>query len=161
MSKAKVIFMNKQTKIKIPAGIRMLLRRACNATLVHQSFDGQAEISVTFTDDEDIRKLNKAFRNIDKETDVLSFPLSDNEKYDLNPETGAKMLGDIVISVERAAEQAEEYAHSFEREMAFLTVHSTLHLLGFDHEEGGLPAAKMFETQENILKSLGILRGAQ
>ena len=161
MSRAKVVFINSQSKIKMPSGIRLLLRRACNATLAQQNFTEPAEVSVTFTDDKNIRTLNNDFRKIDSATDVLSFPLSDNGKYDENPESGAKMIGDIVISIERALAQSEEYGHSFEREMAFLAVHSMLHLLGHNHENGGLEAAKMNETQEEILKSLGILRDAQ
>lgn len=155
MDKIKVTIANKQKEQKIPAGIRMLLRRACHATLLSENFEGSAEVSVTFTDDEQIRELNNQFRHINKSTDVLSFPLGENGVYDVNPATDAKMLGDIVISMEHAVKQARDYGHSLQREMAFLTVHSMLHLLGYDHENGGLEAMRMREKEENILLSLG------
>lgn len=158
MGKLKVIIINKQKKEKIPTGIRMLVRRACAGVLDGEGFNHSAEINVTFVDDEEIKKLNTEFRNIESSTDVLSFPLGENGIYDENPETGAKMLGDVVISVEHAANQAEEYGHSFQREVAFLTVHSVLHLLGYDHVNGGIEAAKMREKEENVLLKMGLSR---
>ena len=101
-------------------------------------------------------EMNKKFRNIDSSTDVLSFPLGENGEYDTNPETGAKMLGDIVISVEHALSQANLYGHGIEREVAFLTVHSMLHLLGYDHEKGGLERTIMREKEEQVLDALGL-----
>ena len=159
--KIKVIISNDQKKVKIPTGIRMLIRRCCNATLVMEKFHDSAEISVRFVDNEEIHRLNKQFRNVDSATDVLSFPLGKVEEdgtatYDENPETGAKVLGDIVISVERAEEQAKEFEHSLQREMAFLTVHSMLHLLGYDHVNGGLEAVRMREKEETVLVQLGL-----
>ena len=156
--KIKVIISNKQKAVKIPTGVRMLVRRCCNAVLLQENFDGSAEISVSFVDNEDIHKLNKQFRNIDKETDVLSFPLGENGEYDINHDTGAKMLGDVVISLEKAVEQAEMYGHSLQREIAFLTVHSVLHLLGYDHEGGGIEAVHMREKEESVLTQLGLKR---
>ena len=156
--KIKVIISNDQKKVKIPTGIRMLLRRCCHAVLQQEGFDASAEISITFVDNEKIHALNKQYRNIDSETDVLSFPLGENGEYDENPETGAKMLGDVVISVEKAVSQAEEFGHSLQREIAFLTVHSVLHLLGYDHEGGGLEAVKMREKEESVLTQLGLKR---
>ena len=156
--KIKVIISNDQKDIKIPTGVRMLVRRCCNAVLLQENFEGSAEISVTFVNDEDIRKLNKQHRNIDKATDVLSFPLGENGVYDINHDTGAKMLGDIVISIERAYAQAEEYGHPLQREIAFLTVHSLLHLLGYDHVNGGLEAVRMREKEESVLTQLGLKR---
>ena len=132
--KVKVVISNDQSEIRIPTGVRMLVRRCCTAVLVQEEFEGAAEVSVTFVDDEEIHKLNRQFRNIDRSTDVLSFPLGENGVYDINHDTGAKMLGDIVISLERATEQAKELGHSLKREVAFLVIHSTLHLLGYDHE---------------------------
>ena len=159
--KIKVIISNDQKKVKIPTGIRMLIRRCCNATLVMEKFHDSAEISVRFVDNEEIHRLNKQFRNVDSATDVLSFPHGKVEEdgtanYDENPETGAKVLGDIVISVERAEEQAKEFEHSLQREMAFLTVHSMLHLLGYDHVNGGLEAVRMREKEETVLVQLGL-----
>ncbi len=156
--KIKVIISNNQKAVKIPTGVRMLVRRCCHAVLVQENFEGSAEISVTFVDDEQIRELNKKHRDIDKSTDVLSFPLGEDGKYDVNPETGAKILGDIVISMETAVRQAEEYGHPLQREVAFLTVHSMLHLLGYDHVNGGLEAVHMREKEEAVLTQLGLKR---
>ncbi|MDO4154455.1 MAG: rRNA maturation RNase YbeY [Candidatus Fimenecus sp.] len=156
--KIKVMIANDQKEVKIPTGVRMLVRRCCHAVLVQENFEGSAEISVTFVDDARIQELNKQHRNIDKATDVLSFPLGENGVYDVNPETGAKMLGDIVISMERAVAQAEEYGHPLQREVAFLTVHSMLHLLGYDHVNGGLEAVHMREKEEAVLTQLGLKR---
>ena len=100
--KIKVIITNDQKAIKIPTGVRLLVRRCCNAVLTFENFSEPAEISVTFVDDERIHELNKMHRNIDRSTDVLSFPLGEDGVYDKNLETGACLLGDIVISVETA-----------------------------------------------------------
>ena len=113
------------------------------------------EVSVTFVDMEEIRELNKLYRGQDKVTDVLSFPLGENGEYDINHDTGAKLLGDIVISVPKAVEQAEMYNHPLQREIGFLTVHSMLHLLGYDHENGGLEAVHMREKEETVLTQIG------
>lgn len=156
--KIKVIISNDQKDIKIPTGVRMLVRRCCNAVLRQENFEGSAEISVTFVNNEQIHKLNLEHRNVDRETDVLSFPLGENGVYDINHDTGAKMLGDIVISIEKAFAQAEEYGHPLQREIAFLTVHSLLHLLGYDHENGGLEAVHMREKEESVLTQLGLKR---
>ena len=156
--KIKVIITNDQNTVKIPTGIRMLIRRCCNAVLVNESFKGSAEISVTIIDDEAIHALNLQHRGIDRSTDVLSFPLGVDGVYDLNNDTGAQMLGDIVISIETAVRQADLYGHSLDREVAFLTVHSMLHLLGYDHEPGGLELVKMREKEEAVLTQLGLVR---
>ena len=156
MKGVKVNIYDKQKAYKLPTGIRLLVRRACNATLIFENFDKPAEIDVTFVDDNQIRELNKLHRNIDSSTDVLSFPLGENGEYDINPENDACQLGDIVISTEHAYSQASLYGHTIQREIAFLTVHSMLHLLGYDHENGGIAEMKMFEKQEEILKELGL-----
>lgn len=152
----KVNITDKQKKIKLPSGTRLLIRKACTATLIEEKFEGLAEVEVSFVDDSQIRELNSKFRNIDSSTDVLSFPLGENGIYDTNPETGAKQLGDIVISLEHAVDQADTYGHGLEREMAYLTVHSMLHLLGYDHVNGGLEQAIMREKEELILDELGL-----
>ena len=118
------------------------------------------EVSISFVANDTIAELNERFRGMEGPTDVLSFPMGENGNYDVNHETGAKILGDIVISVPKAMEQAETFGHSLQREVGFLTVHSMLHLLGYDHEEGGLPAVRMREKEETILTMLGIPRGA-
>ncbi len=156
--KIKVIITNDQNTVKIPTGIRMLIRRCCNAVLVNENFKGSAEISVTIVDDDAIHALNLQHRGIDRSTDVLSFPLGVDGIYDLNNDTGAQMLGDIVISIETAVKQADLYGHSLDREVAFLTVHSMLHLLGYDHEPGGMELVKMREKEEAVLTQLGLVR---
>ena len=156
MEKIRVIISNKQKEVKIPTGLRMLIRRCCNAVLKMEEFPYSAEISVIFVDNEQIRELNNQYRSKDTATDVLSFPMGENGKYDENPETGAKILGDIVISVPRAVEQAKCYDHSLEREVGFLTAHSMLHLLGYDHENGGLDRVRMREKEELVLSQLGL-----
>lgn len=158
MGKIKVVITDKQKEQKIPVGIRMLIRRACAAVLNMEGFAHDAEVDVSLVCDEEIRQLNNDFRNIDASTDVLSFPLGENGVYDENPETGAKMLGDVVISVEHAVRQAEEYGHSLQREIAFLTVHSMLHLLGYDHVQGGIEAETMREKEEDVLLKMGLSR---
>lgn len=158
MDKIKVMISNKQKKVKIPTGIRLLIRRCCSAVLTMEGFEGSAEISVSFIDNEEIRRLNRIYREKDTATDVLSFPLGENGVYDVNFETGAYMLGDIVISMERAMEQASMYGHSLQREIGFLTVHSMLHLLGYDHEQGGIEAVHMREKEEQVLTEMGLKR---
>ncbi len=157
-NKTKVIITNDQNTVKIPSGMRLLIRRCCNAVLLMEQFEDSAEISVRFVDNEQIKELNGEYRDIDRATDVLSFPLGENGVYDHNPASGAALLGDIVISMQRAMEQAEEYGHSLDREVAFLTVHSMLHLLGYDHVNGGLEALRMREKEETVLTQLGLKR---
>lgn len=158
MDKVKVHITNRQREVKIPTGIRLLIRRCCNAVLRMEDFAGNVEVSVSFLNNAQIRELNRDHRGKDIPTDVLSFPMGENGVYDINMETGASVLGDIVISVEKAVEQAELYGHTLQREIGFLTVHSMLHLLGYDHEEGGLAAALMREKEEEVLERLGLTR---
>ena len=156
--KLKVIIENNQSVMKIPTGVRMLIRRCCKAVLALEGFTDSAEISVTIVDDATIHELNLKHRGIDRSTDVLSFPLGENGEYDTNMDTGAKMLGDIVISIEHAYEQAEKYGHSLLRETVFLFTHGMLHLLGHDHERGPAEEKAMFELQEQIMTQLGLPR---
>lgn len=152
----KVIITDRQKHIKLQKGTRLLMRKACVATLKAEEFNDSAEVDITLVNDEMIREINREQRNIDASTDVLSFPLGEGGVYDENPKTGAKMLGDIVISVEHALAQADTYGHGLEREIAFLTVHSMLHLLGYDHENGGLERVRMREKEEAVLTALGL-----
>ena len=152
----KVNIFSKQNKVRLPVGTKLLIRKACNATLEFEKFGNSAEVDVTLVDDEEIREINNEQRKIDSSTDVLSFPLGENGKYDANPKTGALMLGDIMISVETALKQADLYGHGLEREIAFLTVHSMLHLLGYDHVNGGMEQAIMREKEEAVLDALGL-----
>ena len=160
IEKIKVIISNNQKDFKIPTGVRMLVRRCCTAVLVNENFNGSAEIRVSFVNDEKMRELNLKHRNIDESTDVLSFPLGMDGVYDINNDTGAQMLGNIVISVPRAVEQANRFGHSLQREIGYLTVHSMLHLLGYDHEPGGLELVRMREKEETVLTQLGLKRSS-
>lgn len=155
-NKIRVIITNNQKTIKIPTGVRMLVRRCCNAVLKLEDFQGPAEISVTFTDNAQIKELNAQYRNKDMETDVLSFPMGENGKYDINMETGAQILGDIVISMEKAVEQSDRFGHSLQREVGYLTAHSMLHLLGYDHEENNMERVRMREKEELVMEQLGL-----
>lgn len=155
MDKIRVIIVNKQKAVKIPTGLRMLIRRCCNAMLRLEKFKGSAEISVTFVDNEQIREYNKQYRNKDMVTDVLSFGMGENGKYDIDPENGAQILGDVVISVEKACEQAKRFDHSLQREVGYLTAHSVLHLLGYDHENN-LDRIRMREKEELVMNQLGL-----
>lgn len=142
--------------------------KVINAALDYEKCPYESEISLTLTDNEGIHRINKEFRDIDRPTDVLSFPMVEYEvpgEFDFledadeffNPETGELMLGDIVISLDKVEEQAESYGHSVTREYAFLIAHSMLHLMGYDHMEEN--EAKIMEfKQEEILSILGIGR---
>lgn len=158
--KVKVVISNEQSEFKIPAGVRLLVRRCCTAVLTMEEFEGKAEVSVMFVDDDTIHQLNKQHRDIDRATDVLSFPLGENGVYDINNDTGAKLLGDIVISIPHAIDQADRYGHSLQREIGFLTVHSMLHLLGYDHVNGGIESVRMREKEETVLTKLGLKRNS-
>lgn len=158
MAKLKVYVKNNQTEVKVPVGIRLLIRRSCQAVLAIEKFNRDAEVSVSFVSNAEIRSLNKNYRNKDAVTDVLSFPLLSDGDDSVNSETGFVILGDVVISLETAMKQATIYGHSLEREIGFLTVHSMLHLLGYDHETSPLDERKMREKEEEVLESLGIAR---
>ena len=158
MAKVKVIINNRQKAVAIPTGMRLLVRKVCTAALKEQSFEQDAEVNVTFVDDAQIHEYNLQFRNIDRSTDVLSFPLGEEGEWDVNPETDMAMLGDIVISLEHAVAQAKEFDHSFEREVGYLTVHSMMHLLGYDHVNGGLEADEMRYHEEQVMEMLALRR---
>lgn len=154
--KTKIYFENQQESEKVTYRLKRLIRRAVEATLVYEAVEESCEVSVTFVDNEGIRALNQRFRGIDRATDVLSFPLFDEDGMDAHVEELDCMLGDIVLSLERAREQAEEFGHSFEREVAFLTVHSVLHLLGYDHELSEEDDADMRRRQTEIVTGMGL-----
>ncbi len=154
--KLKLYFENDQDKEEVHYSLKMLLRRAVEETLRYEHFDDDCEVSITFCDNRKIRAMNKKFRNIDKETDVLSFPLFDEDGMDAHVTELDCMLGDVVISLEKAREQADEYGHSFEREVAFLCVHSVLHLLGYDHVTSEEDDKDMRRRQSEIMELLGL-----
>ncbi len=156
--KNKVYFSNQQDKYKITAKLRALIKKAISETLLAEGFESPAEVSVSFVDNEEIHRLNLEYRGKDKPTDVLSFPMWDGDEEgigDIDPNGEAVLLGDIILSVEKAQAQAQEYGHSIERELAFLSVHSTLHLVGYDHETSEEDEAYMNKTQEEILIRIG------
>lgn len=157
VDKTRVIIVNRQKEVKIPTGIRMLIRRCCNAVLKLEKFQGSAEVSVTMVDNSYIQSLNKQYRNKDVPTDVLSFPMGKDGKYEVDPETNAQILGDIVISMEKVMEQCKIYGHTMRREVAYLVAHGLLHLLGYDHEKGGIEKMHMREREEIVLGLLGFL----
>ena len=148
-----------RTDFEISGEIMEAVEKACLETLKYEAFDEDCEISLSFVTNEEIHQINRQFRNVDAPTDVLSFPqltFEEGEEADVN-ENGEIVLGDIFISVERAKEQAEEYGHGLKREIAFLTVHSMLHLLGYDHMEKD-EEEDMFRRQKEILEIAGIPR---
>ena len=154
--KRTVFIKNNQKKVVTTPPLRRLIKAAVNAALDFEDFTADCEVSVTLTDNEKIHRLNREYRNVDRPTDVLSFPLCDWE--DEGQAFGPMALGDIVLSLEKAKEQAEAYGHSYEREVAFLTVHSMLHLLGYDHETSEEDEADMFARQNAIMDAMGLSR---
>lgn len=156
--KIRVQIINTQTKHKASFSLCRLIKIACKTALYFEKFPADAEINVTLVDDEQIKLLNCEHRGIDKSTDVLSFPLGEDGEYDINPENGACMLGDVVLSLEHAAAQAKEFGHSFSREAAYLTVHSVLHLLGYDHVNDEDERKIMREKEEEIMKIMKLER---
>ena len=160
----KISFLNQQDKYKISRSTKDLIKKCAKAALDYMNFRSDVEISVMLTDNEGIRVLSSLHRGIDRATDVLSFPMFEYdedgeiiEDYVEFNEMGELCLGDIVISVERAYEQAEEYGHSYRRELNYLLVHGIMHCLGYDHmtEE---EKSEMREKEECILGKMGITR---
>lgn len=152
-----IYFQNEQKAMPVTYALKRLVRQAVVATLAYEGFGNDCQLSVTFTDNDGIRQLNERFRGIDRATDVLSFPLLAFEGSDEPPTDEPTVpLGDVVLSLERTATQAEEFGHSFEREAAFLCVHSMLHLLGYDHENGGEQEKDMRKRQREILEQMGL-----
>ncbi|MDR0223189.1 MAG: rRNA maturation RNase YbeY [Oscillospiraceae bacterium] len=139
-------------RAKSGLNFRPLAFKCCGAVLASERFPHLSEASLTLVSDGEIRALNRKFRNADRPTDVLSFLSGDP-----NPDTGAVVLGDVVISAETAVRQASEYGHTVRRELAFLTVHGMLHLLGYDHVRQDDERA-MLAKQEAIMGKLGINR---
>lgn len=148
--KLRIYFENAQDAERVTRRIKRLVRRAVLATLAFERKSGKSEVSVTFTDNEGIRAINHEYRGINAPTDVLSFPLFEQDA------NGTRMLGDIVLSLEKCRAQGEEFGHGFARECAFLSVHSTLHLLGYDHETGDEDERDMRRRQSAIMEKMGL-----
>lgn len=158
-----IILENEQNKAELTPQIEKAISDVCEAVMHEEECDFDAQVSVTLVDNDTIHEINKEQRGIDKATDVLSFPMlefDENGVADGEYETEGDfvLLGDIVISMERAKEQAEEYGHSLLREVAFLTAHSMLHLLGYDHVDDKEGEEIMCEKQERVLRELKITR---
>lgn len=152
----KVNFLNSQRKTKLSANTKELVISAIKASLDTEKFFDNSEVNVTFVSDNKIKEINKNFRNINSSTDVLSFPLGENGEYDVNPENGFLMLGDVIISIDHAIAQAELFGHTLDREIAYLTVHSIFHLLGYDHVDEAEEKRVMRQKEEAALKLINL-----
>ena len=152
-------------EVEVPEGVPAQIEKVIKAALDAEQVTLPCEINVLLTNDKGIHQINLDMREVDRATDVLSFPMFDLEpgvppedEDELDPATGLLPLGDMVISLERAEAQAQEFGHSLQRELCYLTVHSVLHLLGYDHMDEGPMKAQMRGREEAILGGLGITR---
>lgn len=162
--KSNITIQDEQETVELKKRQLELIEETTLKCLENCNLETKCDINIILVNDENIRKLNGEFRKIDAATDVLSFPMLEMhegdveyEESDLDMDTGLLLLGDIVISVETAARQAQEYGHSLDRELAFLTSHGMFHLLGYDHEDETC-ARKMFDKQEEVLSKMGLQR---
>ncbi|EGY79537.1 rRNA maturation RNase YbeY [Peptoniphilus indolicus] len=146
-----ILFDDRQDDVYLDEEGIELIKKAVGETLNHLNMDKDVIVSISLVNEDEIQTLNRDFRGVDKVTDVLSFPLDD--EFQIHP----TMLGDVVINTKRVLEQAEEFGHSNEREIAYLTVHSTLHLLGYDHMEDD-EKKEMREIEEAVMERMGTLR---
>lgn len=164
-----LVFIENETNRSLPFPVEETVQLVCEAVLEEEGCPYEAQVNLVLTDNGGIRELNRECRGIDRETDVLSFPNvdfdeegvfdidEDSEADYFDPETGELLLGDVMISLDKVYEQAEEYGHSVRREFAFLVAHSMLHLCGYDHMED-TERVRMEQKQEAILTGLGITR---
>lgn len=149
--KVTVGFVNEQKDMPIGAAEKKVIREAINETLLMEEFDRTCEVSVAVVDEAKIRALNATYREVDAVTDVLSFP---DGSTDLD--TGVVLLGDVVLCARRAKEQADQFGHSFERELGYLTCHSVLHLLGYDHVDSEADERIMRNKQTEVMRRMGL-----
>ena len=149
--KVTVGFVNEQKDMPIGATEKKVIREAINETLLMEEFDRTCEVSVAVVDEAKIRALNATYRQVDAVTDVLSFP---DGSTDLD--TGVVLLGDVVLCARRAKEQADQFGHSFERELGYLTCHSVLHLLGYDHVDSEADEKIMRNKQTEVMRRMGL-----
>lgn len=157
--KKMTLLIDNRTDFEITEEFEKLFNDVVKESLRYEEFDPECEVSLSIVSNDEIQEINKQFREIDAPTDVLSFPLltfEEGEQADVN-ENNEIMLGDIIISIDKAKAQAEEYGHGLRRELAFLTAHSMLHLMGYDHMEEE-EQKEMFKKQDDILNNLGITR---
>lgn len=162
--RAEIFIENEQDKLEVTDSVNALIKNVINKVLEQEDFPYNCEISVLLVDNDTIHDYNYNYRNIDRATDVLSFPLLEYDENlniisdDIDYADQGLLLGDIVISLEKAEEQAGEFGHSFEREVGFLCAHSTLHLLGYDHEIDEESRKEMRIREEKALNALGLTR---
>ena len=163
------LFYEEEGALKLPFDCQALAREVINGALEYIHCPYEVQVNLLLTMNDEIHEMNRDFRNIDRATDVLSFPMLEyetpgdfshfeSEEDCFDPETGELLLGDIVISIDHAVMQARDYGHSLRREIAFLCVHSVLHLLGYDHVTSDEDERIMFDKQREILGSMGITR---
>lgn len=154
-----LLLMNEQEAVNLPTGLEETLAQVVELVLESEKADPEAEVSLVLVDDAAIRQMNRDYRGLDKPTDVLSFALEEDAPDEPNFEdpTAGLVLGDIIISLETAQRQSQEYGHSLEREVAFLLVHGLLHLLGYDHQEKD-ETAEMRRREEEILAEVNLGR---
>ena len=145
-----ILYDDRQEKMEITEGNIDAIEKTVMTCLETEGMDGTFEVSVSFVTNEEIKELNKIYRNVDKETDVLSFPMDDED-------CDVIMLGDIVLSTEKIIEQAQDYGHSLEREMLYLVAHSTLHLIGYDHMDEE-EKQEMRQREKEIMKELQLFK---
>ena len=156
-----------KARLGVTRSLSALVKRCVRATLAELKVEVPCEINMLYTDEQGIQALNLEHLGRDAPTDVLSFPLLQLHPGDklteamADPETGRVALGDIALSLPTARAQAETYSHSYERELGFLVVHATLHLLGYDHERGRLEEAAMNDLTEAVLATVGLRRGIE
>ncbi len=142
---------NRQTKYKVTKELESLIEKVILESLKVEGLEGNFEVSISLVENEEIRELNRDYRNVDSITDVLSFPIEDEFDF------ANRMLGDIIISIERAEEQAVEFGHTLEREIAYLTCHSMFHLMGYDHMEDD-EKSQMRVKEKQVMKNLKIFK---
>ena len=156
-----------KSRLGVTRSLSAQVKRCVRATLAEMGVEIPCELNLLYTDKQGIQTLNREHLGKDRPTDVLSFPLWEIKPGDkpteemADPETGRVPLGDIALSLPAVREQAEAYSHSFERELGFLVVHATLHLLGYDHEQGKKEEAEMQELTEMVLATVGLKRGVE
>ncbi|MEA1974777.1 MAG: rRNA maturation RNase YbeY [Bacillota bacterium] len=150
-----ILLSNHQNKVPVSEELMNLIRKSITVALNYENIFEKVEVSLLLIDNEEIRKLNKEYREVDLITDVLSFPMYDDVNEALDEDY--LFLGDVVVSCERAIEQAKEFGHSVEREIGYLTVHSILHLLGYDHMNEDEKAI-MRKKEEEILAKVNLTR---
>ncbi len=155
---------NLQSKLEISAKHILLIEQCMEKILENEKLDIPVELNILIVDNDEIRNINREHRNVDSATDVLSFPMVEMHEGeilsmagDFDLDENSLILGDIIISAEKAREQAEQYGHSFEREIGFLSTHGLLHILGYDHETPE-QEQKMRDKQETVLKAMGLCR---